>query len=91
MLNDHLASYALRQAITHREWPNTCNRTPGSRLPTSSSNSCTNTSQFGLSPVSRSRVSVAPAARAKPWAGSKFEGPIGQKPWIPADEFLRPR
>jgi P27 family predicted phage terminase small subunit len=48
-------------------------------------------SEFGLSPVSRSRVSVATAGRPKPWAGSKFEGLIGQRPWIPADEFLKPR
>lgn len=41
-------------------------------------------SEFGLSPVSRSRVSVASGVRAKPWEfqGSKFAGLLGR------DEFF---
>lgn len=40
-------------------------------------------SEFGLSPVSRSRVSTKPLNRS-----SKFAGLLGQRPWLPADEFL---
>jgi hypothetical protein len=44
-------------------------------------------SEFGLSPVSRSRVSLATHGTK-----SKFAGLLGvQRPWIPADEFLSPR
>ena len=41
-------------------------------------------SEFGLSPVSRSRVSTAGARPA-----SKFAGLLGsQRPWLPADKYL---
>jgi P27 family predicted phage terminase small subunit len=44
-------------------------------------------SEFGLSPVSRSRVSIA---GVKPL--SKFAGLLGApRPWVPADEFLSKR
>jgi P27 family predicted phage terminase small subunit len=43
-------------------------------------------SEFGLSPVSRSRVSLATSG-----GPSKFAGLLGQRPWIPADEFLTRR
>jgi P27 family predicted phage terminase small subunit len=44
-------------------------------------------SEFGLSPVARSRVSLAGAGRP-----SKFAGLLGApRPWIPADEFLTRR
>jgi P27 family predicted phage terminase small subunit len=47
--------------------------------------------EFGLSPVARSRVSLA-GAGSKPWTGGKFAGLLGApKPWIPADEFLSRR
>lgn len=47
--------------------------------------------EFGLSPVARSRVSLA-GAGSKPWTGGKFAGLLGPaKPWIPADEFLSRR
>ena len=37
-------------------------------------------SEFGLSPVSRSRVSAAPILREKPWEfGSKFAGLLGKQ------------
>jgi hypothetical protein len=45
-------------------------------------------SEFGLSPVSRSRVSLAGNGN-RPWASGKFAGLLGpQRPWISADEFL---
>jgi hypothetical protein len=45
-------------------------------------------SEFGLSPVARSRVSLA-GAGARP---GKFAGLLGAtRPWIPADEFLSRR
>jgi Phage terminase, small subunit len=48
-------------------------------------------SEFGLSSVSRSRVSLAEQG-TKPWTGGKFIGLLGaQKPWVPADEFLSRR
>lgn len=41
-------------------------------------------SELGLSPVSRSRVDVrAPAGR------SQFDGLLGQRPWRPADDYLK--
>lgn len=47
--------------------------------------------EFGLSPVARSRVSLA-GAGSKPWTGGKFAGLLGApRPWIPADEFLSRR
>jgi P27 family predicted phage terminase small subunit len=47
--------------------------------------------EFGLSPVSRSRVSLA-GHGPKPWTGGKFAGLLGApKPWVPADEFLTRR
>jgi P27 family predicted phage terminase small subunit len=46
-------------------------------------------SEFGLSPVSRSRVSVAAGTRVG--NNSKFAGLLGQRPWVPADEFLTRR
>jgi P27 family predicted phage terminase small subunit len=43
--------------------------------------------EFGLSPVARSRVSLAGHG-----SGGKFAGLLGApKPWIPADEFLSRR
>jgi Phage terminase, small subunit len=44
-------------------------------------------SEFGLSPVSRSRVSTRPLTKSP----SKFAGLLGPRPWIPADEYLKPR
>lgn len=46
-------------------------------------------SEFGLSPVSRSRVSVTGSGRPKPWeyGTSKFDGLLGTTR-TPADEFL---
>jgi phage terminase small subunit len=44
-------------------------------------------SEFGLSPVARSRVSTRPLNRPV----SKFAGLLGQRPWTPADEFLKQR
>jgi P27 family predicted phage terminase small subunit len=47
--------------------------------------------EFGLSPVARSRVSLA-GTGSKPWSGGKFNGLLGApKPWVPADEFLSRR
>jgi P27 family predicted phage terminase small subunit len=47
--------------------------------------------EFGLSPVARSRVSLA-GAGPRPWTGGKFAGLLGApKPWIPADKFLTRR
>ena len=41
-------------------------------------------SELGLSPASRSRVDVRPLV-----GRSKFEGLLGQRPWRPADEYLK--
>jgi P27 family predicted phage terminase small subunit len=47
--------------------------------------------EFGLSPVARSRVSLA-GAGSKPWTAGKFAGLLGApRPWVPADEFLSRR
>jgi P27 family predicted phage terminase small subunit len=47
--------------------------------------------EFGLSPVARSRVTLA-GAGSRSWTGGKFAGLLGApKPWIPADEFLSRR
>lgn len=40
--------------------------------------------EFGLSPAARSRVSTNPLNRS----ASKFAGLLGQRPWIPADDYL---
>ena len=48
-------------------------------------------SEFGLSPVSRSRVSLA-GHGARLGTGGKFANLLGaQRPWVPADEFLSRR
>jgi P27 family predicted phage terminase small subunit len=46
-------------------------------------------SEFGLSPVSRSRVTTATGTRVG--GNGKFAGLIGARPWVPADEFLTRR
>jgi P27 family predicted phage terminase small subunit len=47
--------------------------------------------EFGLSPVARSRVTLV-GAGSMSWTGGKFAGLLGApKPWIPADEFLSRR
>lgn len=43
---------------------------------------------FGLSPVSRSRVSLT-LSGTKTGAQGKFAGLLGQRPYIPADDYLK--
>jgi hypothetical protein len=56
------------------------------------SSSCTSTSDLGLSPVSRSRVSTTPPLLpAYGGPGSKFEGLLGGRDWArdPAEAYFR--